>query len=354
MSSKELVIYHNSPAPRDPVTGKTSPVKKRRPKRKPQKRKPNKRRNFQIRPMRYHLSACAAEYLATLTNPFSLKIQNPCIPDLNETPSQKCRSIFRSTFAAGTLGFGYLLISPKAAANNSTCQIATNGSFTQSTVVTSGTGVFGSGNPQFPYTQAEMTDGSRQARLVGCAVKCSYIGTTLNQSGRLIVGRIANDNAPTNTLVGASTADLLAKQTFRPRDVLRKWQGISYIPMTVNDYEYITGSYQITTPGGENGTMIIAVDGAVAGSTFQFEIVRWHEVIPNASTALPNITRTASDIGGVSAIKNAIQDTNEDPGPGYLTLMWNKISSVTPEDVSGVTNNIKDVVAAGKLIKDLL
>ena len=306
-----------------------------------------------VRQRQFRLSSCAQYYLHALVNPFDVET-GVCIPDDYELPSKKIRTLDRGFFTSGTQGVGFVIISPKGATNSSVTDVYTDSNYA-GTVLTSDlsvVGVHGTATGQFPYSSADMTGGDLAVRLVSCGLRVRYIGTELNRSGRFILCRLPNTGSPANSF-NAETPDTLAtNQTNKTAAVIKRWQGLFFVPMEAVDFEYLSQDNAIPTDGSF-GTLAIAWSGGYPGTQCEYEIVRHFEVIPRNGKSIDNITKSDSDTVGLSAIKNAVGTGIIDPTETSYNRLFSYISSYTSNDLSGYIDVASKAATAAKVVRSV-
>lgn len=316
---------------------KRKPQTKQRRRRRPRQRKNNNNRQqqkviVQQVPAVNRIQPCTKHYISALTNPFDLRTL-PCIPDLHSIPTRKIKCITRGTMEVGSQGVGFILMNPHnvlpaphalgtdttAAILHSQASFAGIAAISAYPTSTPG-GVVALGQAQMPYadTQYEYlwyngTKNTRglSVRPVGVGIRARYIGTTLNQSGRMILARHPDNG----DFSGTGSAQLLAYQTINSVPVSRQWQTVCYKPTSSSDYEFsgnpITSSENqkevVATVANSlkfcTFNMCILVEGAVPSSAFEFEVVSFYEI----AGATDATTKSHTDLMGLSAVRNSTQ-----------------------------------------------
>lgn len=303
----------------------------------------NKRNLARARASQFRLSSCADGYLHVIANPFDME-GDFCIPDEWEIPSKKIKCLDRGYITAGAGGLGFLIASPKGATNSSVCQSVTVGSYAKNFVSFLATdGVLGTAVSQFPYSSTDMTGGNLAVRLVACGMKVRYIGTELNRSGQLVIVRLPNANSALNTFNGKTASQLASIQGSVTRPVVKRWEGLFFVPMESDDFDYITSDSAIDN-AGRAATMGIFWSGGAPDTQMEFEIVRFYEVIARNGFSIDNVTKSDSDTVGLSAVKNAVTNNVVTPSEGTYQKFLSYIGSYTTSDISGYVD------VAGKVI----
>lgn len=298
--------------------------------------------------VKFSLSPCSNAYLRAMSDGFSLPT-NVCVPDQYDVPSQKFNTYIRGTFAAGVGGFGCVTVGSTTFASDLPLARTTQATYPVGTVpVFTSIGVAGTGDTfdnQLPYIHSLFAPTatpqvSLKARLVACGVRARYIGTELNLGGRFVIGL-----APFgSSWSGQSINQLLANPTTKSViiDSARKWSGTFWIPRLPEQYafsNFAVGEPFLSNTGALTdravNDIVIAVDGAVTGNTFEFEIVRYFEYIQ--IDGLNNYTPSHTDLPGLSAIRNVIERvrTIPTPSPAALNYYLSQVSEYYNE-LSGI------------------
>jgi hypothetical protein len=281
------------------------------------------------------LSSCSVAYARALTDPYADLDPLPCIPDTVVLGSYKLRTYGRGTFTIGTAGVGWIIVAPHL------CSVSSNRAlyvgYTDDPIITttaaytgtnlnyvpgSGpaypTGVQGS-NPNSIYAYTDLAQASnRQIRLVGCGLRARYTGTELNRGGRVFLLRQPNNGSIVNAQTGAN---LTKEVTCTTAPVSRTWHHVEYKPEAAQEISYLfndTWSYingqPVNTPTDFH-SMLIYVEGAVAGSAFEFEVVSYFELI---GTNL-QLTQSHSDPVGMGVVSAAVPiQSPEKPSPSVF------------------------------------
>lgn len=285
------------------------------------------------------MPACTKEYLQALTDPFGLS-KPACIPDMHVVPSKKNTLITHGTLSTDTTGFGFLVVNPFCAANNLfTCTDTgvqylfglasySDGTATLTSVQTfqnntSPNGVVATPVPQSPYGIADFHDHpsavpnggiDAQVRIVGAGVQIRYTGTRLNEGGTLYATR-RSDGESMNAM---SIPEVASRRDTITCPVNNTWKTVSYIPIQPDDYDYCTNGLtgtrgqanittNITTAVEETRyNMGFLIKSAAASQPFEFRIIQHVEFV---GKALDSVTRSHSDIVGMSAVRNVTAQT---------------------------------------------
>lgn len=281
------------------------------------------------------LSSCSIAYARALTDPYADIDPLPCIPDTVVLGSYKLRTYGRGTFTIGTAGVGWIIVGPHLCPVNANRAlyvgytddpiITTTAAFTGTTlnyVPGAGpayvAGVQGS-NPNSVYGYTDLAQASnRQIRLVGCGLRARYTGTELNRGGRVFLLRQPNNGSIVNLQSGAN---LTKEMTCSTAPVSRTWHHVEYKPESANEISYLfndTWSYisgqPVNTPTDFH-SMLIYVEGGVAGTAFEYEVVSYFEII---GTNL-QVTQSHSDPVGMGVVSAAIPvQAPEAPSPSVF------------------------------------
>lgn len=251
------------------------------------------------------LSQCTKDYARALIDPWSVP-RPPCVPDLISLPSYKFGTQSRGTFVIGTQGVGFVAINPYAVGQPATGLALVPFSYTDATyaqpyyVPNSGTGTSDpTVDGQLGYLDTPLNIGNSNIsgfsyRPVGAGVKARYSGPELTRAGRMIAYREAT-NQPLETNLNGNELLNNREASITPND--RKYHYATWKPALQADLAYRTGQ-AITYP-----TMIMYIDGATPGTSFEFDIQMWFEVI---GRQLPSLTKSHSDPLGMAAVQDAL------------------------------------------------
>jgi hypothetical protein len=269
------------------------------------------------------LSECAEDYLRALSNPFGNFINPPCIPDTVAIPSFKYKSVARGTMTVGTGGVGWVALDPWKAWSDGNHVLtyttfpvlATTSAYTASTYgwqVIAGvmtTGVVGHNHSSF-FTYTQLTDrngvAQRQYRVVGAGIRLMYSGTELNRGGRLTLYR-NRSGSDTLHAGGVTSSSFLNDLATQQTSVTRNWREITHVPDAPEQLGYeggwnYTDEFAPALGTNDKRTLIAFVDGAVAGTSFQYETVIHYEFV---GTSMP-VTPSHSDPAAMGAIVSAV------------------------------------------------
>jgi hypothetical protein len=196
----------------------------------------------------------------------------------------------------GTAGVGFVAVNPYAVANGVPGNLLYGGIRTDSTyagntyngvIGTAGTVALGNDSP---YLSTDIGIKGIQYRPVGCGVRIRYTGIEFNRAGRCIAYRQAmNQDAPNGS--NGDTLLLNREATISPSD--RKYHYVTFRPAVPNDVNYNTFT------SSANFSMLLYVDGAVAATSFEYDIIWWFEI---TGSKLPNLTRSHADPIGMAAV----------------------------------------------------
>jgi hypothetical protein len=311
----------------------------------------------------FYLSPCSSSYLKALIDPFMLEGGTACIPDLADFPSAKRLIISRGTFALGSLGVGFVLVSPYTFVNDAPSICYTTGN------IFTGAGVSLSTNPgvalaaqNFPFVTADFNPTGYQGRIVGAGVRIRYLGTELNRSGRCIPVRLNRHGQP---LDGATAVDFLAQPEIPSMAVTRSWKAVTFLPRTstsslqlvggslssANDYEYSFGDSLDTGVGTHFAGADIGffVDGGIMNNAFEYEVYGHYEFCATGGGLSPDgITPSHSDVPGLTAVRNVTESNLPvgDSSAAYSHAMA-MLKAYAPQDISHVVNG---GMAAAKML----
>lgn len=345
--------------PSSASTKRTATRQKKRRSKKARSRKTKKSKQNGVRRIQtnlgrkaFQLSPCSKEYLAVMADPFNPRIVSPCVPDLFDFPSKKVRTLVRGTFFVGT-SVGYIAVSPL-------------GSFTNDVVLATATSVgyaapdidVGYGNlvnnttpantflvfnSQNPINSNMMIGDNLGYRLVGMGVRARYTGTELNRGGTMILSRVTREPPVAYNTAGYQFQTLLNNQTTSQYPVNRTWRTISWTPKESVEYDFSRGNstwFSPASPAASYGStslfgpdMIIAVSGGVSGNSFDYEIIGYYEY---TGQSLDNVSKSESDIVGLSAVRNVVEDQAvvPDSGPGWYDSLAKAVTNIGTSSTS--------------------
>lgn len=285
------------------------------------------------------MSPCAQHYLRALTDPFDWNGPLPCVPDLHVLPSRKTMTIKRGTMACGLIGMGFINVEPMGMfSNNNTSLMVSEATYNGNTVRNSPlTGVDAVANTQAPYDDAGLSNGI-SARLVACGVRIRYRGTELERGGTIVLAREPDGRAINN--IPVSTLLDWTPTSRAPCD--RSWHHVNWRPTTKEDFEY-----QSTATVGAF-CMAIAIEGANPGNVFEYEVVSFIEYVG----AVPDISKSHSDITGMSVIRGALPTVNT---IGSAQAEHEAVKAEAEHDFwSSFTGLLPEIVGAGKQVGEFV
>jgi hypothetical protein len=330
MSNKQIVIRKNPKKP------KKQQQLQRRKKNIPKSNMPRKA----MVPRKF-ISDCARDYLQALTDPFGYTSNGlPCVPDLNDLASYKVSTIATGTFVVGTTGIGYVAVAPQNATNDVPIGVTTTALFAGAAIASAGVGITSFVNPRAPYGTANLRD----SRLVAMGLRCRYMGTELNRGGRIITAVTAAQGDGWN---GTTTNGILSRPDSSSFECDRKWHGVNWKPLSINDVTYISNRNNDATTAGSPGynQMVCYVDGGTTGNSYEFQLVAYWEFIPRYDSAtsttfsVPNVSKSHADLVGLSNVRDYLgQHKSSEQGPSVfqrgLTFIKNlalgAVSSYSP------------------------
>lgn len=301
------------------------------------------------------LSPCAAKYACAIANPWSPDATSACIPYGNSRESQKTTTFLRVDAQVGTLGVGFVVISPTTANDAPYCWY-TGPTFagTNASIVATGTGTTSTVGvaPAYminlPFTRTQLNTGSSsgqtvstRGRIVSVGASASYTGTELNMGG-LMYCYTDPVHASTN---GADVAYLGSRFETDVANTSRDkcWLMASAVDLTELDYPSVTSDIrgqmasifpysgnayldQASASGQHlNGAapMIILFTG-VPGNTVHFEFIQHSEFIGALTEG--RTTPSSLDPEGAQKVMSAAnrvpQMKQSKPGVKYGKLFY--------------------------------
>lgn len=313
-----------------------------------QKRKARRNANRQLRRQnlpqvnpRLHVAACTREYMKAIVNPFAVE-GLPCIPDIITLPSFKICVKARGVLStSATTGVGFILVDPfqLLASDAGSGGGAINGSkFTQSTYLDSAMNwvdvdpITGLSTIQSDslFTVADLSQATRQFRLVGCGVGIKYVGTTFHNSGSITAFRVmGNSSIPNNTTL----VQLLQDKYSIQHPVRRSSTYIYYVPDDPNYiaynpfFDFYADSN--TLEANHNSMGFFISGGAIDNpQSWNFEIVAYFELIGRGMT----LSRSHADPSGMANVLSAL------PNKAPLSSPAMEEKKVLSEFVKGAAN----------------
>lgn len=298
------------------------------------------------------ISNCTLMYAKACYDPFDSNLDQVCIPDQICAPSYKYAATCQGIFEIGTTGSGWLIFNPWTMAVNDNGFGGTSADYpiiaTTSTNVNSGidynisdfTNGYVTGynsNSFFQVAQFQASTGKSEPvlRLVAGAVEVFYVGQLLNQSGAVTV--LQNDglkpfaNATTGTTIKNNPRSAICATAKDARCY------VTYSPTSAEFLSYKSlDTYRASALGIlDNNPLVIYVDGATPGITFQFRAISHFEAqIPGM-----NATPSESDPIGYPALQAARSNVKPTTNPdndlrtvlqGTLRNIGTSISGLAP------------------------
>jgi len=302
-------------------------------------KKGNTRKNLVMR-SQIHISKCALDYARALFDPFGAYYSqaSPCIPDLFDLPSKKFCTLTRGEFGCGSAGFGFVSINPYvwgrgvAGADGRIGTFSTGAyagtqieSHTFTDPVPNPPGIFTVNNAQFPYASPGPFP---DIRVVGCGMRCRYIGTQLNMGGRVLP--IADNSVGANLNFHTYQA-LASRQDAVIYPAGRSWHGTFLRPSAPFQMQYSAAQ------GTVDVLFMALVANSQAGNVFEYEIVTFYEAVPSATVTVDSTSASHSDIVGLSAIRDFVgQLSSSSAGQGVYNSFLKKVGNIAHDSMSYV------------------
>jgi len=222
-------------------------------------------------------------YLALYNDPFGRDTVG--LPVFPSPPSAKVSSWIRSTFFAGTQGFGYVAGSPTAASDWAGWSV-TGSAFAGTSVVlgpdTAGAlnGVYSYSPTNLPFSRANFVEATGiRARCAMAAVRIRYVGTEQDRGG--VVYPFIHPNH--GSVSGYTVANLAGfEESYRSYPVSKEWITAVWTPIHRAEMDYghtvIAPNHTNLEANGEASVCII-VSGCKPGAAFEVEIIQHHEFL---------------------------------------------------------------------------
>lgn len=295
-----------------------------------------------------HLSPCAIAYLRALSDPWTEPNQLPCVPDVIVLPSHKYQTKVRGTMVIGDAGVGWVSASPILA-----CCTGMGGAgiFLDTPVVFTSAGYVGGSldysvtggvittpgvSTALPATNisiATLQQNGTQIRVVGSGLRVRYSGTELNRAGRLVLYRSRSGN---NVPLGTAGSALLTDPTAYAEPISRGWQGVTFIPSSTASLSYQSiAAYEPTQTAqssSANRSLLAFVDGAIKGTSFEFELTSYYEIIGVNQDATPS----HADPVGYGAILSSLPESVTSVGRSTYNMMYRNALVALERTTSGL------------------
>jgi len=161
----------------------------------------------------------------------------------------------------------------------------------------------------------QTTDGDANFRPVAVGLKVRYVGSELDRGGTVIPFQYAQAVNGSSVALPTGSADTMILVP----DARRTWQGTFFRPMTQDSTRYQVTNYSCFTQGVLG---IIVRHTAGNQYPYELEVTGYWECIDRAgsnSAYLTDVTRSDSDIGGFSRIRDWLGQFNvSQVGPTVL------------------------------------
>lgn len=250
-----------------------------------------------------HLSPCSLEYAESLANPFTGPIA--CIPSFPALPTGKMKCFVRETISINAGGGGFLCYNPwkmafsgwtNAGEGTRPPLTLTPAAYAAGVVPAFGVAGLLLREANTPYVRSDNVE----VRLISAGLRARYIGTKLNQGGR-IFGLHHPDH---DTLVGMTQAQLAGFDECSVDSVTtnNKWFTLLYRPVDYNDFEFKSAG-ELEVDETETPMVIGMIPPTGLGSEFEYEAYANFEVL---GAIVRQKTASFSDATGLSAVTNAL------------------------------------------------
>ncbi|AXQ65872.1 MAG: putative capsid protein [Circoviridae sp.] len=300
------------------------------------------------------LPACAEMYAETLCNPFDT-LAGVCIPSGEfPLPSQKFKTIVRTTMNLGTTGFGFVCCSPSLSSDvqafftSSTASVGT--ATTQFNVFTNTVPGYA---PKLPYQSIDLAAKSAQGRIVSAGIRVRFAGKEQDRSG-LYSALETQDHTDlsqeTPKFVLEKYANVL---TSRPAGDGRWDASVCYSgPTSPHMVDFVANSYPLTDIlGGAANILCISMQGQ-PGDLIELEYAIHAEYI---GKSVGSKTATEADNKAYSTIMQSAKNIAAQ-GPltpsGFSAMMSRVVDGLVKNapKVSGVVNRVYSEITREELI----
>lgn len=276
-------------------------------------------------------SRCTKLYATALMDPWACS-EPPCIPDEISLPSYKVGPTIRGTFSIGTAGVGFILMNGYNLASDTPTVRTTTPTYAAPIVDATLPGTL-TANNNSPFVTSQISTNGVQLRLVGAGIKCRYMGSEIQRSGRAVMVRSPVNGALPNGLPPQAYLTYRESNT-APND--RKEHFVCHRPAAALDLSYnalvtsVTTSYQMA--------IIVEAGTAGAGQVWEYETIQWFEVIGQPT---PGFTVSHSDPLGMAATRQSLPLMQPAGSPAEaLSQLMGKMASVAGSAFSFVSNAV--------------
>ena len=266
------------------------------------------------------MAECSKKYLTVICNPWA-PVAGVCVPDTITIPSYKVSFFTRGTFTVGVNGTGWVSMNPYVCWGDQPWLQLTTNLYVSPDVDNSEINThYDSVTNNSSFTQSQFTAfGRLRRRLVAGGIKARYIGAELTRSGRMVEFREPINESVFATGTNQTFATLLGNRETVPMPVDRQYHYAIWRPAVPEDTAYMSiGNLA-------QACLLIAVEGAPPGSTFEYDATAHFEIV---GSAVPSVSKSEADVIGHSAIASVIAQSGHQP-------------TVTPEQ--NLVNMIKEV-----------
>jgi hypothetical protein len=172
-----------------------------------------------------------------------------------------------------------------------------------------------------PYAASSIYGTDRKLRVVGSGIRCNYEGAVLNMGGTWLMYRSSTN---TNQFPSTTPSEMLRLNTTTRASVTKSSVSQTYVPITPQDLEYISGVQSLLAGGrtnawtpeagwaGPKACYTVGIVGGTPGAAVSFEVFTHFEMI---GTGIP-LTRNAPDPVAVAHIVTAAPSVPHHPDPG--------------------------------------
>jgi len=303
--------------------------------------RPNSAGQVQIK-----IPECSMHYASALANPYICPA-GACIPcEMFPLPSRKEKFIGKGQFVLGTTGQGFVLANPAVVNDIASVTFTTVTSVgTNATALSAFTNVSNSVIAAIPFTAAQMTAGTLQARVVSYGLRAQYVGKMMDTNGEAY----SYEEPDHQNVFGLTPATIMNFQQTSRRKVASvdtDYCGEVFYsgPVQPSDVEFTASNRPINNTAA-NWVSAILIDG-VAGDKYNWEIVIHVEYIGNNATG-----RTMSHSEPVLAA-NAIEAAKTQSESAPLNSFSTR--GVIGSFMDSVRDMIPTVVQGGQVLSKVI
>lgn len=264
--------------------------------------------------------SCVVHYAQALRNPFGTD-EAVCLPTDLAIPSQKMKLVLQGTMEVGTQ-IGFVNFNPynafnSAATNTIHAIVASTSAYTLGTITndSSATGVTANDFTQSPYTPADSSSSTGvNVRVVAAGLRVWYAGPELSRAGTYFALRDPNNTS----LFGLSVDAMGAFQNIMVERVTNEPIEIVHRPSRVQDFAF-------NFHGSADSNSICVAVRAAPNDKFAYKAVVHVEFVGGTARRIQGLTKSHSDVVGLSQVINALPNTDKG-GPQEASALFKRLA----------------------------